>query len=188
MTIFIVHDDSSHFIAAFYSSILLMLWIILLLLLFIPAWVLLSPLEFQIDTRVPVIMLQWKSMGSATLLYEDEEWWLKVRVLFFSKKWNLVQMIFADRKKRKKKNLSRKKRGRKKSIPVLKFYKILKTFQIVQWQIAFCSDDNTKNARCYYLNFLPSTRKHVQINFFDENYLVLIIRNRAWRMAYAFLK
>ena len=98
-----------------------------------------------------------------------------------------MQMNFANRKKRKKKNQSHG-RGRRKLMPVLKFFKILKTFHIVQWEIAFSADDNTTNAKWYYLNFLPFMRKHVHINFIDQNYLVLVIKNKLWRMAYAFIK
>lgn len=188
MTIFIVHDDSDHFLSSAYVSILSMLWILLSLILLLPAWLLLSPLEFKIDTRVPVIMVRWKSIGSATLLYEDEEWWLNIRVWFFSGKWNLLQMIFADRKKNKKVAQSPVKKSGRKHMPVSRFFKILKTFQIVQWEIAVSADDNTVNARRYWLNFFPLTRGHIHVNFFDENYLVLIIRNKAWRMAYAFIK
>jgi hypothetical protein len=165
-----------------------MLWMILFLIILIPAWILFSPLEFKIDTRVPVIMIQWKSIGSARLLYEDEEWWLQMRVLFFSKKLNLVQMIFSDKKKRKRKDESRRKKNGVKHKTIFKFFRVLKTFQIVQWKMAFSADDNTKNAYWYWLNFFPLTRQHVHINFFDENYLVLIIRNKGWRIVHAFLK
>lgn len=188
LTKFIIHDDGCHPNIPFHFSILGMLWIILLLIILLPAWLLLTPLEFKIDTRVPVIMVQWKSIGNATIFYEDEEWWLKVRVLFFSKKWDLVQIIFADRKKRKKIVQSPRKKSGRKSMSFLKFFKILKTFQIVQWEIAYCAKDYTENAYRYWLNFSPLTRGHVRVNFFDENYFVLIIRNKAWRMAYAFLK
>jgi hypothetical protein len=165
-----------------------MLWIILFLLISILAWILLSPLELKIDTRVPVIIIQWKSIGSAMLLYEEEEWWLKVRVLFFYKNWSLMHLVFANRKKQKTKNETHRKKSGGRSGTALKFFKILKTFQIVQWEIAYSADDNRTNARWYYINFLPFMRKHVHVNFFDENYLVLIIRNRAWRMAHAFIK
>jgi len=133
-------------------------------------------------------MIQWKSIGIATLFYEDEEWWLKIRILFFSKKWNLVQMIFAEPKKKKKMTQSRRRKNGRKHILVFKFFKILKTFQIVHWKIAFSADDYTENAYAYWLNFSPLTRKHVHINFVDENYLVLVIKNKVWRMAYAFIK
>lgn len=165
-----------------------MLWIILFLFILILGWLLLSPLEVKIDTRVPVTRVRWKSIGNATLFYDDEQLWLKVGVLFFSKKWSLMQIIFADRKKKKKIAQSRRKKNRGKPTTILKFFKILKTFQIVQWEIAFSADDNTKNAYWYWLNFFPLTRRHVHINFIDQNYLVLVIRNKAWRIAYAFIK
>ena len=164
-----------------------MLWIVLLLILLLVAWILLSPLEFKIDTRVPVIMIQWKTIGSAVLLFEDEQWWLKIRVLFFSKKWSLIQMFFSGRKKQKRINKSRKKRGRKYK-GFFKFFKIFRTFQIVQWEVAFSADDYEKNAYWYWLNFFPLTRQHVHINFMDKNYLVLVIKNRIWRMAYVLIK
>ena len=188
MTIFIRHDDSGHSISSFYFSILIMIWIILSLIILIPVWILLSPLEFKIDTRVPVIIIQWKSIGNATLLYEDEEWWLKVRVLFFYKQWNLEQMIFADSKKQKTTGQSRRKKSKGKFPWILKFISVLKTFQITQWEIAFSAADNSKNAYWHWLNFLPLTSGHIRINFLDENYLVLTIRNKAWRMAYALIK
>jgi hypothetical protein len=166
-----------------------MIWIILLLILLLPvAWILLMPFQFEMDTRIPVIMIQWKSIGNATLFYEEEVWWLQIRVGFFSKKWNFVQMIFADRKKRKKGVQSRKRSGAKKRMPLLKFFKILKTFQIVHWEIAFDANDNAVNAWWYWLNFFPFSREHIHVNFFDEDYFVLVIRNKVWRIAYAFMK
>ena len=97
-------------------------------------------------------------------------------------------MIYADRKRKKKKDQRRRKKNATRHMPVFKFFKILKTFQIVQWKIAVSADDHTKNAYWYWLNFFPLTRQHVLINFMDENYFVLVIRNRAWRMAYVFIK
>lgn len=164
-----------------------MLWIVvLLLLILLPAWMLLSPLQFEIDTRVPIIMVKWKSIGNATVFYKDDELWLRVRVLFFSKKWNLVQMFFANRKKQKKSDRRPKKKGTKMS--VMKIFKVLKTFQIVQWEMAISEAEDTENAYWYWLFFFPITRKHIRINFIDGNYLILVIQNRLWRMAYAFIK
>jgi hypothetical protein len=151
-------------------------------------WILLSPLEFKIDTRVPVIMIRWKSIGNAMLSYENEEWVLKIRVLFFFKMWDLEEMIFSDKKKRKRTNKSRPKKNGRKRKTISKVFKILKTFRIVRWEITFCADDLTLNAYYYWLGFFPLTRQHVHINFMDKNYLVLGIRNRIWRMAYAFIK
>jgi hypothetical protein len=165
-----------------------MLWIVLLLIILLPVWILLSPLEFKIDTRVPVIMIRWKAIGSAALIFENEEWWLKIRVLFFSKKWNLIRMFLPARKRQKKINKIRRKKKRSERERIFKFFKIFRTFQVVQWEVAFSADDYEKNAYWYWLNFFPLTRQHVHINFMDENYLILIIKNRIGRIVYAFIK
>jgi len=188
LTIFIVHNDDCHFNPSRYPSTLRMLWIVLLLIILLLVWILLSPLEFKIDTRVPVIMIRWKAIGSATLLFEDEEWWLKIRVLFFAKKWNLIQMFFPGKKKRARINKNRRKKDVRKNKVIFKILKVLKTFRVVQWEVAFSADDYEKSAYWYWLNFFPLTRQHVHINFMDENYLVLVIKNRMGRVVYAFIK
>jgi len=165
-----------------------MFWIILLLIILIPAWILLSPMEFKIDTRVPIIMIRWKAIGSAVLLFENEEWWLKIRVLFFSKKWNLVQRFFSGKKKRRKINKKRRKEDLRKNKTIFRILKVFKTFRIVEWEIAYSTEDNVKNAYWYWLNFFPLTRQHVHINFIDENYLIVVIKNKIGRMLYAFIK
>lgn len=188
MTTFIVHNDDCHFNPSRDPSTLRMLWIVLLLIILLFAWILLSPLEFRIDSRVPVMMIQWKAIGSAELIFEKEEWWLKIRVLFFSKKWNLIQMFFSGKKKRKRINKNRQKRKVRKNKTIFKILKVLKTFRVVQWEVAYSADDYEKNAYWYWLNFFPLTRQHVHINFMDENYLVLVIKNRIGRVVYAFTK
>jgi len=165
-----------------------MVWIVSLLILLLLIWILLSPLEFKIDTRVPVIMIRWKAIGSAALIFENEEWWLKIRVLFFSKKWNLIQMFFSGKKKRAKINKKRRKENVRKKKTIFRILKVLKTFRIVEWEIAYSAEDNVKNAYWYWLNFFPLTRKHVHINFRDENYLIVVIKNKIGRMVYAFIE
>jgi len=145
-------------------------------------------MEFKIDTRVPIIMIRWKAIGSAVLLFENEEWWLKIRVLFFSKKWNLVQRFFSGKKKRRKINKKRRKEDLRKNKTIFRILKVFKTFRIVEWEIAYSTEDNVKNAYWYWLNFFPLTRQHVHINFIDENYLIVVIKNKIGRMLYAFIK
>lgn len=97
-------------------------------------------------------------------------------------------MIFTDREKKKKMVRSSRRKSKRKHMPILKFFKILKTFKMVQWKMVVSADDNTENARWYWLNFFPLTKQYVRINFTEENYLLLVIKNKVWRIAYAFLK
>ena len=188
MTIFISCNDNSQSLNWVYFSILIMLWVLLLLIILLLVWLLFSPLEFNIDSRIPMISVRWKSIGNAILSYENNDWWLNIQVLFFSKQWNVEQMISTIRKKKKKMNQPDKEKKIRKSKPLGKFLKILKTFEIVEWQVSFSKNDNAANARWYWLNYFPLTINHVRVNFFDENYLVLVIRNVPWQIAYAFIK
>ena len=164
-----------------------MLWIILFLLISILAWILLSPLELKIDTRVPVIIIQWKSIGRASVGYEKDEWWLNIHILFFNKNWSLMQMIFADKKNTKKVEKIQSQRRKSSSKWIGKILRIIKTFKIKQLQIAIGSSDNTINAKLYPLNFLPLTRQYIYINFIEENYLLLTIKNQPFRIIYALM-
>ncbi len=164
-----------------------MIWIILLVVLLVLCGILLSPMEFKIDMRLPVVTIGWTGIGEALLMYEEEEWWLKIRLPFFHKQWSLMQLILSDKKKKTKvKSVQIKKR--KKRMPLSKVIRIMRTFRIVNLEVAISNGDYITNARLYFLNFLPNTRRHVHVNFEDENYLTLIIRNNAWRIVYAFMK
>ena len=165
-----------------------MVWIILPIFLFLfICWLFIAPLELQIDTRIPRACLRWRSIGSADVTYQDECWWLNLKVLFFHKQWDLEKLIFRKKKKTRNK-IERKKPIRKKRNRARKFFNVIKTFRVKKWQIAIDTGDVTKNAWLYALNFSPKTRQHLYINFTEENYLLLIIRNAPWKLAYAFLK
>ena len=69
-----------------------------------------------------------------------------------------------------------------------KLIRVLKTFRVTEWQLAVDTGDHTVNAQWYPMNFLPYTYKNLQINFIDENYLVLKMRNRPWKIVFAFLR
>ena len=92
-------------------------------------------------------------------------------------------------KKMKDPTAKRKPKRRMKISRVLKkLIRVLKTFRITEWQLAVDTGDHTRNAQFYPLNFLPYTYKNLNINFCDENYLVLKIRNRPWKIVFAFLR
>ena len=69
-----------------------------------------------------------------------------------------------------------------------KIIRIIRTFQVTEWQLAVDTGDHSRNAQLYPLNFLPGAFPHLQINFRDENYLVLKTRNRPWKIVFAFLR
>lgn len=164
------------------------MWIILPIFFFLViCWLFISPLELQIDTRIPRVCLRWASIGRAVVTYQNDCWWLNLRVLFFHKQWDLEKLIFGKRKKTTHGREHKKKIGKKRN-RARKFFNVMNTFRIKKWQIAIDTGDVTKNAWLYSLNFSPNMLHHLCINFADENYLLLIVRNAPWKLAYAFLK
>jgi len=71
---------------------------------------------------------------------------------------------------------------------LLKAARMARTFHILEWKLAIDTGDYTRNAQLYPLNFMPGAFSHLQVNFRDENYLVLKISNRPWKIVYAFLR
>ena len=69
-----------------------------------------------------------------------------------------------------------------------KTFRIINTFRVTKWHLAVDTGDHTHNARLYPLNFLPGNFNHLHVNFRNESYLLLKIRNRPWKIINAFLR
>jgi hypothetical protein len=161
-------------------------WVIIFIVpLLILGWLLLAPLQLQIDTRIPEISFRWISVGKAKMVYEQGKWWLKISVFFFFKQWELEELIFKPKKKVKK---TRPKTKTDHSKWFRKLLNLLKTFRVTKWRIAIDAGDDVRNAWLYSLNFYPGIKGHFCVNFFDESYLLLEIRNAPWKMVYALMK
>lgn len=98
-----------------------------------------------------------------------------------------MQMIFADKGNTKKVKKIQSQRKKSSSKWVGKVLKIIRTFRISKLKIAISSSDNTINAKLYPLNFLPLTGQYVYVNFIDENYLLLTLKNQPFRIVYALM-
>ena len=156
--------------------------IIVVLLLVLAVWLLTAPLVLEIDTRVPEAQFTWQGIGNCRVTYQ-EEWKLRLQILFYRKTICLASM------KRTKKTRPAKKRTQKKiSFRKLfkKLFSVLRSFRVEQWELAINSEEVIQNARLYPLNFMPRFRDHLRINFTGDNYLFIRIRNRGWRILYAY--
>ena len=166
-----------------------MFWIItVLVLLLILCWLLLSPMELHIDTRTPHATFKWQTIGRAVMIYEKEEWFLKVKILLFHKQWPLSR-LFIESAGRKKKV---KKIPRTKGVSGFKWkhriVRILSTFRITELKLAIDGLDQVSYAMMYPLNFMPYVGKHIHINFQDQTYFLLRIRNQPLRLLYALIR
>jgi hypothetical protein len=162
-----------------------MIWLIIILSIsLLLGFLLFSRIVVEVDTRIAKAELRWQGIGMVKVWYEDE-WWLSMKVPFYRK-----TLRFADIKKRSKtpKDQPRKKRNKRPGMlrMVRKAIKLIKTFRVIEYQLAVDTGDNSSNAQLYPLNFTRWTFGHLNINFRDENFLVLKIQNRPWKVLYAF--
>jgi hypothetical protein len=148
-------------------------------------WLLFAPVQLQIDTRIPEVYFRWITVGKAKLIYEQDKWWLRISVFVFSKEWDFAKLTHRKKKRVRK---ARPKRRTKKANWLMRLLNVGKSFRITRWQISIDSGDDIKNAWMYPLNFHPAFRRHLNVNFFDENYLFLEIRNAPWKIIYALMK
>ena len=88
---------------------------------------------------------------------------------------------YKGRKKKQEKSKRKKRNPRK---MMRKFLAVMKTFRVPVWRISIDTGDYVYNAWLYPLNYFIGT-EHCQINFHEENYLVLELRNNLARMLYA---
>ena len=148
-------------------------------------WLLVAPLLIEIDTRVPRAKMKWQSIGSGTAFYNGE-WWLTFRIFFYHKTIRFSEIASKPHKKRIAKKRTKKPLPASRALK--KIAAVLRTFHIKEWQLAIDSDNYVLNAKLYPLNYLPHTAEHIHINFTDENYLVLKLSNRPWKILYAFIR
>lgn len=166
-----------------------MIWLFVILgfLVLLFCWLLIAPVELEIDTVHAQAIFRWLSIGGVRIWYEDE-WWLSMRIFFFHK-----TLPFSKMQKRPKKatvateNGKQKKKLKTKSI-LKKITQVIRTLQITEWQLAIDSGRYDLNARFYPLNFLSCTAGHLFINFQDDNFLVAKLRGQPWKIVVAFIK
>jgi hypothetical protein len=162
-----------------------MIWLIIILIIcLLLGFLLFSRVVVEVDTRIAKAELSWQGIGMVKVWYEDA-WWLNIKVPFYQK-----TLRFADMKKSKKPEdkPGKKRNERPGMIRMLrKTLKVIRTFRVIEWQLAIDTGDYSSNAQLYPLNFARRSFGHLNINFRDENFLVLKIHNRPWKILYAFL-
>jgi hypothetical protein len=164
-----------------------MFWLfglLMLVLLFI-TWLMASLLEMKLDTRIPAAELTLKTIGWARIWYEHE-WLIRFKIFFFSRTFTLSELQKNPGKP--KKVITHEKKPARFKHMTGRILDVVRSFDVAECTLAMDTGDSATNARLYFLNYVPYTRGHVFMNFNDENYLVLKIRNRPWKIIYAFFR
>ena len=149
------------------------------------AWLLVTPVYIEIDTRVPEAKVRWMPVGRCTIRY-TQEWLLYIQVPFYRHTFRMAAITSPKEKSAEK----RAKPAKRKNTPrkLQKGWQVLRSCTVQQWQLSIDTGDYAKNALLYPLTFYPALYGHLMINFTDENYFFIRIRNQLWKMLVAYLR
>ena len=166
-----------------------MVWLVIIVLFIclFTTWLLFSPIELDIDTRRACAEFRWLGIGRVIVWFEDE-WWLSARVLFYRKTMRFPKKGPGPKKVNKAPVQGRQKGKLKTARMLQKATRMIRTFRVLEWQLTIDTGSHSLNAQLYPLNFSPKTVGHLHVNFNDENFLAVKIRNRPWKLLYAFLR
>jgi hypothetical protein len=167
-----------------------MIWllIVLLFLILCICWILVAPLSMVVDTRTPMAALRWTGIGRMRIWYEGE-WWLSMQFPFFRKTFRVADMKSSPKRNTKATAHTVSKGNPKK----WKYYKkimltVIRSVEVEDWQLALDTGDFARNGQLYPINYLPGNFGHLHINFIDQNYLMIKMKFRIWKIVFAFIR
>ncbi len=171
---------------------MLVIWIILILLFSFLIWLLLAPIRLNIDSSKNNYLINWGGLGSLTLVPNKENWFLKLKIGFWKKKFFISSLLEKMGKSEKKEPKPEKKKKQKRSnfsSSLKKGRRVLKSFDVKVCKINFDTDDYYWNALLIpafqWLN--KGSQHRVAINFMGKNDILLIVENRLIKIFYSFL-
>lgn len=169
--------------------VLSILAVLLLLIVAVVAWVLVAPISILADTYRNQYYLSFGGIGKAEVIPLPDDILIRLRVAFWDK--DLYPLHPSPKKKEKKKTKPEedKKRKKKRAIPFRRIIKVLRSFNIEYFRLEVDTNDHIWNAYLWPLVYgIKPLSRHVSVNFQGRNECRLLIRNRLWRMAWAWLK
>lgn len=156
-------------------------------LLAVVAWILFAPISIKADTYRNEYYLSFGGIGKAELVPVPDDILVRLRVAFWKKEFYPLHPS-AGRKQKKPKAEAGEKRKRQRAFPFRRIIKVLKSFHIKYFRLEVDTDDFVWNAYLWpVVGCAGPLRRHVSVNFEGRNECRLLMRNRIWRMARAWL-
>lgn len=160
------------------------------LLVALLAWVLIAPLQLQIDTTTGRYQIEWKSIGYGRLITRPTVIAIRLKLLFWQKEWPL-QALVGGRSKRTERPTDTEKPTRKTKkdrAPRFNVRALLRTFQLKQLRLHLDTDDFILNSYLFPIfYFLSGRNRDFKINYEGEASLQMVVENRLYRVLWAML-
>lgn len=172
-----------------------MLWLLIVftILLAILAWLLIAPLQLQIDTTANHYRVQWKTIGYGQLIIRPAELAVRLKVLFWQKEWPLFPPTPKTKEEPKPEQHhpenQQSQKAKKRSWPKLNFRALLRTFEVKRLRLHLDTDDFIVNSYLFPIFYLLRREdRDLQINYKGEALLQLVVENRLYRLVLAFMR
>lgn len=170
-------------------TVLLIISVLLLLMLAVLLW---APLVLELDSRRSVYRLDWWYLLQAHVTPAPDDLFIHGRILFFKKRWSVIELLAKQREKKEKKAEKKQQRKKKRHFSWDAVKRILHTFTVHRFDIALDTGDVITNAMLFPLaevlhHSLRVSHTGFHVNFTGDNHIDLKISNRAGRVAWAFI-
>lgn len=165
---------------------MLLLIITLSVLILLALWLLIEPIIIKIDTIHDEYYIRWQHIGSVTLLFLNNDLFLRFRILFWQQDFYPLQAQKKDKKPKKKSNKKTAKSW--KTFSWTRVKSIMRTFKVRYFKMELDTDDYVWNAYLYPLFYFANrSNRQLSINFEGRTNLQLQIENRLFRIVRAFM-
>lgn len=165
----------------------MLLYILSILLLLLIVYVLFVPVTLVIDTSTHQYYIKVKGLAKASIEADEHEI-IKIRLRAFRFDFFFYPLKVRSGDKSDKSTKAVKQSTRK-SIPVKKVVRVLKSFEVVDFQLDIDTGNCIANAKLYpvfaFLNFY--SRSALNVNFEGRNRVLLSIQNRPIRIIRSFI-
>jgi hypothetical protein len=142
-----------------------------------------APFFLEINSVTGLFRLRFHHFASLNLLLKDETIIMEVKILWWRRYVDLLQVNFFAQKK-----LTKKVKKKNLNISLKKIKALLKCFKINEFNVSICFSDMTVNGilfPAFYL-FGLYLKKKIAINFIEENKIILVLENNLARMSWAY--
>lgn len=157
--------------------------VLLVLFLVFVVWILLAEISIVADTYRNEYHVSFGGISKAELIPLPGDLLIRLHFAFWEK--DLYPLHPSVGKEKKKPEPDRKS---KKGFPFRRIIKVLKSFHIKYFQLEVDTEDFIWNAYLWPVVYgVKPLRRHVYVNFQGRNECRLLIHNRIWRMAWAWL-
>lgn len=166
----------------------MILYIILVLFVLVMIFLLLVPIILFIDTTTNQYFIQIKGLVKLSAIYDDEVFVkLNLSIFWFNFQFLPLRHKRDSRSNKKSKQLAKDSRFR--AIPFVKIWRVVRSFEVKQFQLDIDTGDCITNSKLYPVfaccNFYLGSQ--MQVNYQGRSRLLLAIENKPIRLIRSYM-